>query len=98
MLEWGQRIAPLPPLSLVGASGFEPPTSATRTLRSTRLSHAPRCVAAMRLVPKVGVEPTWSRLQRFLRPSRLPFRHFGVTSGIIAERADKVKPGLSDQH
>ena len=26
---------------LVGASGFEPPTSATRTLRSTRLSHAP---------------------------------------------------------
>ena len=82
-------------LRLVGASGFEPPTSATRTLRSTRLSHAPKA-AAMRLVPKVGVDPTWSRLQRFLRPSRLPFRHFGVTSGIIAERADKVKPTLGE--
>src|SRR3954451_5234092 len=44
------------------------------------------------LVPKVGVEPTWSCPQRFLRPSRLPFRHFGITRGIIAERADKVKP------
>ena len=26
---------------LVGASGFEPPTSRSRTVRSTRLSHAP---------------------------------------------------------
>ena len=46
------------------------------------------------LVPKVGVEPTWSCPQRFLRPSRLPFRHFGITRGIISERAYKVKPGL----
>ena len=30
------------------------------------------------LVPKVGVEPTRDRSQRFLRPSRLPFRHFGT--------------------
>ncbi len=44
------------------------------------------------LVPKVGVEPTWSCPQRFLRPSRLPFRHFGNTPGIISERAYKVKP------
>ena len=29
------------------------------------------------VVPKVGVEPTWAKAQRFLRPSRLPFRHFG---------------------
>jgi hypothetical protein len=29
------------------------------------------------LVPKVGVEPTRGCPQRFLRPSRLPFRHFG---------------------
>ena len=28
-------------VSLVGARGFEPPTSASRTLRSTKLSHAP---------------------------------------------------------
>jgi hypothetical protein len=26
---------------LVGASGFEPPTSRSRTVRSTKLSHAP---------------------------------------------------------
>ena len=38
---------------MVGARGFEPPTSASRTLRSTRLSHAP-----IELVPEVGVEPT----------------------------------------
>ena len=43
------------------------------------------------LVPKVGVEPTWSCPQRFLRPSRLPFRHFGITQSIISERAYKVK-------
>ena len=29
------------------------------------------------MVPKVGVEPTRVLPQRFLRPSRLPFRHFG---------------------
>ena len=29
------------PHCLVGAGGFEPPASASRTLRSTRLSHAP---------------------------------------------------------
>ena len=28
-------------ITLVGARGFEPPASASRTLRSTRLSHAP---------------------------------------------------------
>ncbi len=26
---------------MVGASGFEPPTSRSRTVRSTKLSHAP---------------------------------------------------------
>ena len=35
------------------------------------------------MVPKVGVEPTRVLPQRFLRPSRLPFRHFGFwTSGL----------------
>jgi RNA polymerase sigma-70 factor, ECF subfamily len=29
-------------------------------------------------MPKVGLEPTWGNPQRCLRPSRLPFRHFGV--------------------
>ena len=59
---------------MVGARGFEPPASASRTLRSTRLSHAPRYVLSFELflqfiphnsklitdflVPKVGVEPT----------------------------------------
>ena len=31
------------------------------------------------VVPKVGVEPTQGCPQRFLRPSRLPFRHFGLS-------------------
>ena len=43
------------------------------------------------MVPKVGVEPTRGRPQRFLRPSRLPFRHFGVAGHIIAESRAKVK-------
>ena len=71
-------------LPLVGARGFEPPASASRTLRSTRLSHAPihqRMLASQHtlitVVPKVGVEPTRACTQRFLRPPRLPFRHFG---------------------
>ena len=29
------------------------------------------------MVPKVGFEPTRSHPHRFLRPARLPFRHFG---------------------
>ena len=29
-------------LPLIGARGFEPPTSPTRTVRATRLRHAPR--------------------------------------------------------
>jgi hypothetical protein len=32
-------------------------------------------------MPKVGVEPTWGCPQRFLRPPRLPFRHFGLLAG-----------------
>ena len=31
-------------------------------------------------MPKEGVEPTRAFAQRFLRPSRLPFRHFGMLS------------------
>jgi hypothetical protein len=30
------------------------------------------------LVPKVGLEPTPSCLDRILSPARLPFRHFGL--------------------
>lgn len=30
------------------------------------------------MMPKVGFEPTRGNPQRFLRPSRIPFRHFGV--------------------
>ena len=76
--------------TLVGARGFEPPASASRTLRSTRLSHAPihqRMLASQHtliaVVPKVGVEPTRACTQRFLRPPRLPFRHFGIDKILV---------------
>ena len=34
-----------------------------------------------RMVPKAGIEPARGCPQRFLRPSRLPFRHFGRERG-----------------
>ena len=34
------------------------------------------------MVPKVGFEPTRSRLQWFLRPPRIPFRHFGRSAAL----------------
>ncbi len=48
----GQPIAQLP--HMVGARGFEPPASASRTLRSTRLSHAP---TRKKLLAVSGFEP-----------------------------------------
>src|SRR4051794_35885598 len=80
---------------LVGARGFEPPASASRTLRSTRLSHAPTTsemgsskaryhtsepASQLYLVPKVGVEPTRGHPQSLLRRSCLPFHHFGPSA------------------
>ena len=35
-------------------------------------------------MPKVRVELTRSYLHRFLRPARLPFRHFGLHSNLPA--------------
>jgi hypothetical protein len=35
------------------------------------------------LLPKVGLEPTPTCVDRILSPARLPFRHFGVTSWTI---------------
>ena len=32
------------------------------------------------MVPKVRVELTWGCPHRFLRPARLPFRHFGIVA------------------
>ena len=48
-----------------------------------------------RRVPKVGIEPTWGNPQRCLRPSRLPFRHFGVASDQYNRRRTCVKFFLS---
>ena len=38
---------------MVGVRGFEPPTSASRTQRSTKLSHTPRAEDTMR-APAIG--------------------------------------------
>jgi hypothetical protein len=39
---------------LVGVGGFEPPTSRSRTVRSTKLSHTPIGVADVRRAPAPG--------------------------------------------
>jgi len=43
------------------------------------------CGASRLLVPKGGLEPPRGHPQRFLRPPRLPFRHFGTVT--FPERA-----------
>src|SRR5215204_830456 len=43
---------------LIGARGFEPPTSRSRTERSTRLSHAPSKIAHAFYVARVRVSNT----------------------------------------
>ena len=50
--------------------------SDARTAHAMRTGRLPWSVA--RVVPKVGLEPTRACTQRCLRPSRLPFRHFGA--------------------
>ena len=37
----GQQLLTQPVMGLVGARGFEPPTSSSRTMRATKLRHAP---------------------------------------------------------
>jgi hypothetical protein len=46
---------------LVGARGFEPPTSRSRTERSTRLSHAPTFPKGIHFAPQINLTPkcTW---------------------------------------
>ena len=55
---------------MVGARGFEPPASASRTLRSTRLSHAPKNSGRG--------DRTRTCNQRFWRPLRYQLRHTPV--------------------
>ncbi len=54
-------------LFMVGARGFEPPASASRTLRSSRLSHAP--------TNSGRGDRTRTCNQRFWRPLRYQLRH-----------------------
>ena len=65
-----------PPLGTIfGAS----PTSTVTFHKFDACDRNSRRFSVVRaMVPKVGVEPTRAKAQRFLRPSRLPFRHFGT--------------------
>ncbi len=72
----------MPPTSSAPCSGGREPLSRAdcSTDCSTDAERLPRLratVATPYLVPKGGFEPPRGRPQRFLRPSRLPFRHFG---------------------
>ena len=45
-------------------------------------SEGPRQIQNEGTVPKAGFEPARGCPQRFLRPSRMPFRHFGAVPGL----------------
>ena len=74
--QWGQTMG----------AGLSPPSGAYRNI--VRLVNvgvrADGPIARIRVglvVPKAGVEPARGCPQRFLRPPRLPFRHFGMRGG-----------------
>ena len=55
---------------MVGARGFEPPTSWSRTRRSTRLSHAPTNCEPLYLNPQLPHSATFYRATRVTRVTR----------------------------
>ena len=72
-------------LPLIGARGFEPPTSPTRTVRATRLRHAPkwtsvwqdfaaRLLAAGQRRVEANREASDQSLQRYRLINLLPLR------------------------
>ena len=74
-----RRVRPEPPWTNRGhCEGCDP---------VVRERYGVRHSSGAELVPKVGFEPTRSSSpQRFLRPSRLPFRHFGTGRGPSRQR------------
>jgi hypothetical protein len=82
------------PNFLVGARGFEPPTSRSRTERSTRLSHAPTSrwiiVKRGRTVKRVIISVLVSSLPLRLFASALPSLRFWC---FIAKNAIRVING-----
>src|SRR5262249_39976051 len=76
------------PVVFLLSTGSKKRSQSVRLLRSeTQYGMVQGLLCGM---PKVGVEPTRGCPQWFLRPPRLPFRHFGPTGAIIRQFARKV--------
>src|SRR6188474_2090562 len=88
------------PVKLVGATGFEPATSRSRTERSTRLSHAPRKIKYNR--PSTPRPPwlqpffsSWS-LRTRTQPGRDPMKRLGFALGTLALLASAAPLAAGD--
>ncbi len=87
------------------SAGFEPTASASAGLRSIQLSYerplfmmatrrAPVSVE-LRMVPKVGFEPTRPCGHYALNVARLPFRHFGKNREMVG--GTRLEPSSGGQ-
>ncbi len=75
----------------IGAPGFEPGTSPTRTVRATRLRHAPNAAELSQTIGAVasGRPPGHRRIRRQIKVKKLEERfpnHFAAGRGLIPSR------------